>query len=54
MTSELISKWQSVGFTHGKVSTVIAPYLEHCLFVVSSVAAISFVNSVNIILCYHF
>ena len=42
MTSELISKWQSVGFTHGEVSTVIVPFLEHCLFVVGSVAAISF------------
>ena len=32
MTLELISKWQSVGFTHGEVSTVIVPYLEYCLF----------------------
>ena len=37
MTSELISKWQSVGFTHGEVSPV------HCLSVViSSVAAFWF------------
>ena len=42
MTSELISKWQSVGFTHGEVSTVVVPYFKHCSFAVSSVNIISF------------